>query len=77
MLRDASEEIAEEFFQYYMDLSDKNSSTSIIVLTTGLVVIFIICASFIPIVFGVHKENKQTMSYFGKITIEDIKILIT
>ncbi len=57
-------------------MSNQNKSNQIIILSTALVVIFIICGSLIPIVFGVHSENKQTMSYFGKITLEDIKNLI-
>jgi len=74
-LRQGSEAQAEEFNEYYKDLTKKYEAKFRIILIVGLLVLFLSQLVLIPIVFSVHRTNNKVLSLFGYIPINEINEL--
>ena len=74
-LRQGSEDIADEVFEFYMNEFELHKKKILIVYGVGVVVVLIGTILLIPIVFKVLRTNKMVMSLFGKIRMEDIQEL--
>ena len=76
VLREGSEIFATLYFDYYSGEFGNVLRNLLAIMILGVVLIFCVMITMLPIVFLIDRYNKEILSFFGMIPLEDIKLLI-